>query len=866
MPRSSSSANSPNGSSSKKIPAAASKKTKPSSSSAASTAAAAKNKKKQPAKKKPPTSTKPAPKSRVVSHTDDGTPIVNATLSQIRRGLAEKASNRLVRIPQNAERSKFYVEAARAIGERESLALPYHGGRMWRCVVRVYDENGASGDNREGASGGGGGKDANVDFADCDDDDNDGEARKKKRIKTNYHSHTPLFRWYRGGLVLATLPYILDDIVEVRNRQTGKKRWANGLSDDELDSSDEEWDDGRYVVEPATRVTMEASALTTSAYEDTCHPMPKVSRVWISPDLRRFASRRSAMAHAEDLVGRDLLVDRVMYGYGRHGARLRPVKPTRKVALEAGMVRFLRDGLWVVGQEEMWIERRRDILVRKQQRRLLRSLREEGEEGDGGNASTSAAEEGEGGEDSKGEVVSKGDLVCEDEHDAKIPSSAIATSGVVEISDAAISPTPVLDAAPSPADAMSRIDVSIAAQPAIAAATQASAILDEWASQKVEAIYAFALTAAADYAVRATEIAQSESNVDSMPVAVICSADASCGITEDATANQSSIDLTAAVDPAFLATEILQTDSTVDSMQEAKIASPDACCGIFEDATDIQSSSNLSAAVDSAVCLTEILQSDSTVDSMPEAMASCGVSVDATGNQSSIDETNPDWHANTKIVSPEESDASTDGASKGGDIVHQNDAKRAVGTRPPPEFVPSIHYRLNKDQIARCFAACVDHYENVMHTVKARSLYHELADGFDVFRERGRGRYDMELALFDTEDFSFLTDRRRAAWMPIVHKILGDDALLVHKGCFISLPGAESQVYHQDGVHLNQKTHKPCYAINVFIPLVDYNNLNGPTEFCLGSHYLGHENFVKENAYVPCVKAGTPVIFDYRLG
>ena len=82
----------------------------------------------------------------------------------------------------------------------------------------------------------------------------------------------------------------------------------------------------------------------------------------------------------------------------------------------------------------------------------------------------------------------------------------------------------------------------------------------------------------------------------------------------------------------------------------------------------------------------------------------------------------------------------------------------------------------------------------------------------------------------------------------------------------MSLPGAESQVYHQDGVHLNQKVHKPCYAINVFIPLVDYNHANGPTEFCLGSHYLGHENFVKENAYIPIVKAGTPVIFDYRLG
>ena len=34
----------------------------------------------------------------------------------------------------------------------------------------------------------------------------------------------------------------------------------------------------------------------------------------------------------------------------------------------------------------------------------------------------------------------------------------------------------------------------------------------------------------------------------------------------------------------------------------------------------------------------------------------------------------------------------------------------------------------------------------------------------------------------------------------------------------------------------------------------------------MGTHYLGHENFAKENVYTPIVTAGTPVIFDYRLG
>ena len=77
---------------------------------------------------------------------------------------------------------------------------------------------------------------------------------------------------------------------------------------------------------------------------------------------------------------------------------------------------------------------------------------------------------------------------------------------------------------------------------------------------------------------------------------------------------------------------------------------------------------------------------------------------------------------------------------------------------------------------------------------------------------------------------------------------------------------AETQVYHQDGVHLNKKHQKPCHAINVFVPLVDLTLRNGPTEFCIGTHYLGFEDYNKGLVDIPCPVMGTPVIFDYRLG
>mmetsp|Transcript_6446 Transcript_6446/g.19048 ORF Transcript_6446/g.19048 Transcript_6446/m.19048 type:complete len:1038 (+) Transcript_6446:88-3201(+) len=169
-------------------------------------------------------------------------------------------------------------------------------------------------------------------------------------------------------------------------------------------------------------------------------------------------------------------------------------------------------------------------------------------------------------------------------------------------------------------------------------------------------------------------------------------------------------------------------------------------------------------------------------------------------------------------------------------------------------------------QIRLCYDAIMDHYESVMRTVKTRDLARELQDGFDVLRERGRGRYDMELPVFEKGMFDFLNCVDSTPWMPVVRAILGDDAILIHKGSFMSLPGASTQEYHQDGVHLSSQSQKPCHAVNVFIPVVDLTARNGPTEFVLGSHILGQDDFDRDFVETPKVTAGTPIIFDYRLG
>ena len=113
--------------------------------------------------------------------------------------------------------------------------------------------------------------------------------------------------------------------------------------------------------------------------------------------------------------------------------------------------------------------------------------------------------------------------------------------------------------------------------------------------------------------------------------------------------------------------------------------------------------------------------------------------------------------------------------------------------------------RLKDHEITLCYNAAVEHYERVMQTVKSRGLAHELREGFDVLRERGFGRYDMTVPEY--EKFDFITSPN-AAWMPIVHRCLGPNVERVHTGCFLSLPGSHHQIYHQDGVHLNDKIQK----------------------------------------------------------
>jgi hypothetical protein len=594
-----------------------------------------------------------------------------------------------------------------------------------------------------------------------------------------------------------------------------KKKWKN-LSNDEEDSSDEEWEEP----EPTTNV-FEISALTTAAYEDSTHPLPTVTRSWISPDLIRFHSRKSAVSHAQTLIERDVLIDRILYGIGSNGVRLRPVKPTKKSALEAGYARFLRDGLWIVGQEELWIEKRREcynrklfgdggdpawrreghaFLMRKVRYWNKRGKRKEvmgtvvgwisetdldsgGKPGFVSNKTGKPAclfhvafddferdfeeyelkdlwvEDGESSEEKLSGLVDGEKLGC-DESGGELATNAAARDSTDVSNDVQI--TSALNNEPLALEKAESKSTEAVCRPEAGEDQSSSSLIRESSAN-----------AKMNHEALAPEKADSNNQFD----AVVKPEDKDFLVRQDA--------------PATLASAL-------------------------EEAAAKQTQSKHLEAV---------MKSD-------DADKSTSIKVTVKQSTGNADEDK------LKTVTPNDSDASS-----------HEEVTPVIKPNARPSYIqplpPSTHYRLNPEQIEKCYAACIEHYDKVMYTVKAKSLHHELADGFDVMRERGKGRYDMELPQFDTEEYSFLTVQN-AAWMPIIHKILGEDAILVHKGCFLSLPGSETQVYHQDGVHLHKKIQKPCHAVNVFIPLVDYDMNNGPTEFCLGSHYLGHENFIKE--------------------
>lgn len=170
-----------------------------------------------------------------------------------------------------------------------------------------------------------------------------------------------------------------------------------------------------------------------------------------------------------------------------------------------------------------------------------------------------------------------------------------------------------------------------------------------------------------------------------------------------------------------------------------------------------------------------------------------------------------------------------------------------------------------------------------------------LASG-DILRERDDGRLDQRLIVAtDQGDSMLIQDHQVLAPSLIVGllaSLLGDGAELKSGHAIHSLAGAwhatgrEPQHWHRDAGLLFEKdnhfhvknahdraagAHLPPYAINVFVPLEDLTEQNGPTEFTLGSHLWGDvwaEDEESEGDHLRDhffkVPRGTLILADYR--
>ena len=615
----------------------------------------------------------------------------------------------LLTVSSPSTRAQIYKKAELALADFEVNLLPYYGGRSWNVEVKISDPP---------------------------------------------KGKSPYFVFEGGNLELACFPILLHRIPNPP-RFVGQKRFSS--DEDGVSVSDEM----EYIYELQEREITPLSELAQS--ERWRVPFPTVSVRWISPLREIFQTRKQAWERASELARNEASISRTLKGLDAAG---RPIKPssaccTKALALKVGKLRFERDGLWVIGQEESW---RNSV------------------NGEGRSDNTNATS-------TKGLSPLAYYLMCNREElkrkrldELKSAKQNISVAPSVEESPNAEGPTPKKELPVS-----SRDVAVVSPSPARSVVNWVSGLMNQFEAPTKDIV-----THSNSYL---------SVNGDSPPE------------------------------------QVSEDDGTIT--QGKSISNQNA--NVVDDSSSKKATSS----------------SFTLRDAEKELRLKW---------KELAEEERQEWKR--RACSHNEEQEKQEQLKQSVHIQEPTGTTESPQTTAPSKQKHSVsnsRWCLSQEQIDTCYRAGVEHYDQVMRTVQSRDLVRELKDGFDLLRERGNGRFDMELPIFDTEEFAFLTDPNKTPWMPVVHQILGKNATLIHKGMFLSMPGAETQVYHQDGTHLTDRFQKPCHAINVFVPLVDLEMQNGPTHFCLGSHILGNEDFNTNFSEIPTPSAGTPIIFDYRL-
>lgn len=104
--------------------------------------------------------------------------------------------------------------------------------------------------------------------------------------------------------------------------------------------------------------------------------------------------------------------------------------------------------------------------------------------------------------------------------------------------------------------------------------------------------------------------------------------------------------------------------------------------------------------------------------------------------------------------------------------------------------------------------------------------------------------------------------------LPILKAILGEGLYFGIFGSVTSLPGAEEQHLHRDNPLLfNEAINRflPPYAINLFVPLIEFNESTGTTRLFPGTQIKTGPEARGCAGVEPVVRVGSCLLMDYRL-
>jgi hypothetical protein len=201
-------------------------------------------------------------------------------------------------------------------------------------------------------------------------------------------------------------------------------------------------------------------------------------------------------------------------------------------------------------------------------------------------------------------------------------------------------------------------------------------------------------------------------------------------------------------------------------------------------------------------------------------------------------------------------------------------------------------------------------FERVYARLEARAteLGHDGIDDEVRYMEvsgKDGGRVDVGLSsrvLLDEPPFNDEAIVHNPLWWPVITSMLGPDAKLSYGGVILAKCGqveskevdlageplSKHQSWHTDGPHLFERgtmtgddmvggdsleaVHLPPHIICVFVPLVDFTEDNGATQYHPGSHIVGRADKIlknKEENTAQSVRvlapAGSAVLYDYRV-